>query len=147
MVWKTTLADLKHYKAWEALGYKNLDELLLVEIGRSRKQSIEEVKARATKAKALTVHGEIGRGRGKRSCTATVDAGAIMVFALAYPAVCTIIAGIRNVQQTEANVAASDLSPLTSELLSKLHERAWLRGFWYSGKYYSRQVMVWLIGA
>jgi aryl-alcohol dehydrogenase-like predicted oxidoreductase len=60
---------------------------------------------------------------------------AALRFALAHPAVSTIIAGIRNVQQTEANGAASDLPPLTPELLSKLHERAWLRGFWYSGKY------------
>jgi len=68
-------------------------------------------------------------------------------FALAQPAVSTIIAGIRNVQQTEANVAASDLPPLRPELLSKLHERVWLRGFWYSGKYYLCQVMVWFIDA
>ena len=55
-------------------------------------------------------------------------------FALAHPAVSTIIAGIRNVQQAEANVAASDDVALTPELLSKLREHAWLRGFWYSGK-------------
>lgn len=55
-------------------------------------------------------------------------------FALAHPAVSTIIAGIRNVQQAEANVAASDGVALTPELLSKLREHAWLRGFWYSGK-------------
>jgi len=58
-----------------------------------------------------------------------------------------IIAGIRSVQQTEANGAASDLPPLTPELLSELHEPAWLRGFWYSGKYYLCQVMVWRIDA
>jgi aryl-alcohol dehydrogenase-like predicted oxidoreductase len=55
-------------------------------------------------------------------------------FALSHPAVSTIIAGIRNVQQAEANIAASDLPPLTPEVLSKLREHAWLRGFWYSGK-------------
>ena len=55
-------------------------------------------------------------------------------FALAHPAVSTIIAGIRNVQQAEANVAASDLPALDETLLAKLHEHAWLRGFWYSGK-------------
>jgi aryl-alcohol dehydrogenase-like predicted oxidoreductase len=55
-------------------------------------------------------------------------------FALAHPAVSTIIAGIRNVQQAEANVMASDLPALSPELLSKLREHAWLRGFWYSGK-------------
>jgi aryl-alcohol dehydrogenase-like predicted oxidoreductase len=55
-------------------------------------------------------------------------------FALSHPAVSTIIAGIRNVQQAEANIGASDLPPLTPEVLSKLREHAWLRGFWYSGK-------------
>jgi aryl-alcohol dehydrogenase-like predicted oxidoreductase len=55
-------------------------------------------------------------------------------FALAHPAVSTIIAGIRNVQQAEANVRASNLPDLSPELLSKLYEHAWLRGFWYSGK-------------
>jgi len=55
-------------------------------------------------------------------------------FALAHPAVSTIIAGIRNVQQAEANVAASDGVALTPELLAKLREHAWMRGFWYSGK-------------
>jgi aryl-alcohol dehydrogenase-like predicted oxidoreductase len=55
-------------------------------------------------------------------------------FALAHPAVSTVIAGIRNVQQAEANVAASDLPPLNEVLLAKLHEHAWLRGFWYAGK-------------
>jgi hypothetical protein len=29
----------------------------------------------------------------------------------------------------------------------ELHEHAWLRGFWYSGKYYLCQVMGWLIDA
>jgi aryl-alcohol dehydrogenase-like predicted oxidoreductase len=72
---------------------------------------------------------------------------AALRFALAHTAVRTIIAGIRSVQQTEANGAASDLPPLTPELLSEQHERAWLRGFWYSGKYYLCQVMVWLIDA
>lgn len=55
-------------------------------------------------------------------------------FALAHPAVSTIIAGIRNVQQAEANIAASDLPGLSPELLTRLREHAWLRGFWYSGK-------------
>lgn len=55
-------------------------------------------------------------------------------FALAHPAVSTIIAGIRNVQQAEANVAASDGVALTAELISTLREHAWLRGVWYSGK-------------
>jgi aryl-alcohol dehydrogenase-like predicted oxidoreductase len=55
-------------------------------------------------------------------------------FVLAHPAVSTIIAGIRNPSQAEANIAASDLPPLSPELIAKLHEHAWLRGFWYGGK-------------
>lgn len=55
-------------------------------------------------------------------------------FVLAHPAVSTIIAGIRNVPQAEANIKASDLPDLTPELIAKLREHYWLRGFWYSGK-------------
>jgi aryl-alcohol dehydrogenase-like predicted oxidoreductase len=55
-------------------------------------------------------------------------------FVLDHPAVSTIIAGIRNLQQAEANTAASDLPALTPELMTKLREHAWMRGFWYGGK-------------
>jgi len=55
-------------------------------------------------------------------------------FALAHPAVSTVIPGIRNIQQAEANTAVSDLEPLSEMLLSKLHDHAWLRAHWYSGK-------------
>src|SRR5689334_4161590 len=63
--WKTTLEELERYKAWVALEYKNLDDLLLSEIGRTSKQSIEDVKARAKVAKPITAHGEIGNGRSR----------------------------------------------------------------------------------
>ena len=55
-------------------------------------------------------------------------------FALAHPAVSTVIAGIRNVEQTAANVAVSDLDDLSGEMLLRLHKHAWLRAFWYGGK-------------
>ena len=55
-------------------------------------------------------------------------------FALAHPAVSTVIPGIRNIQQAEANTAVSDLEPLSEETLSKLHAHIWYRAHWYSGK-------------
>jgi aryl-alcohol dehydrogenase-like predicted oxidoreductase len=55
-------------------------------------------------------------------------------FALAHPAVSTVIPGIRSVAQAEANCAASDLPPLGEELLLRLRRHAWLRAFWYAGK-------------
>lgn len=55
-------------------------------------------------------------------------------FVLAHPAVSTVIPGIRNVAQAEANARVSDLDPLPESVLLKLREHAWLRGVWYSGK-------------
>ena len=55
-------------------------------------------------------------------------------FALAHPAVSTVIPGIRNVQQAEANTAAADAPPLPAALMAKLRGHAWLRSFWYAGK-------------
>jgi len=55
-------------------------------------------------------------------------------FALAHPAVSTVIPGIRSVAQAEANCAASDLPPLSEDLLGRLRKHAWLRAFWYGGK-------------
>lgn len=55
-------------------------------------------------------------------------------FALAHPAVSSVIPGIRSVQQAEANINASNLPDLSPETLKKLHTHNWLRGFWYSGK-------------
>ncbi len=55
-------------------------------------------------------------------------------FALAHPAVSTVIPGIRSVSQAESNIAASDSKPLSDELILKLHDHAWRRGSWYSGK-------------
>lgn len=55
-------------------------------------------------------------------------------FALAHPAVSTVIPGIRTVAQAEANVGVSDLPNLSDDLLLRLREHYWLRAFWYSGK-------------
>jgi aryl-alcohol dehydrogenase-like predicted oxidoreductase len=55
-------------------------------------------------------------------------------FALDHPAVSTIIPGIRNVAQAEANCAVSDLPSLSEEMMLTLRKHAWNRGFWYGGK-------------
>jgi aryl-alcohol dehydrogenase-like predicted oxidoreductase len=59
---------------------------------------------------------------------------AALKFTLAHPAVSTVIPGMRNVAQTEANCAVSDLPPMSEELLRKLYPHNWLRSFWYAGK-------------
>jgi aryl-alcohol dehydrogenase-like predicted oxidoreductase len=59
---------------------------------------------------------------------------AALGFALAHPAVSTVIPGIRSVAQAEANAAAADLEPLPADLLNRLRKHAWMRGFWYGGK-------------
>lgn len=55
-------------------------------------------------------------------------------FALAHPAVSVVIPGMRTAAQARLNAAVSDMPPLPEALLTKLHEHAWLRGVWYSGK-------------
>lgn len=55
-------------------------------------------------------------------------------FALMHPAVSTVIPGIRNIAQAEANSSVSDLAPLSDALMLKLREHNWQRGFWYGGK-------------
>lgn len=59
---------------------------------------------------------------------------AAIAFALAHPAVTTVIPGMRNVAQTEANCAVSDLPPMPRDLLVKLRRHRWNRAFWYAGK-------------
>lgn len=61
-------------------------------------------------------------------------AQAALKFVLSHPAVTTVIPGIRNVAQAEANCAVSDLAPLHTELLLKLRRHNWRRGVWYGGK-------------
>jgi aryl-alcohol dehydrogenase-like predicted oxidoreductase len=59
---------------------------------------------------------------------------AALKFALAPTAVSTVIPGIRNLPQAEANCAVSDLPPMNEELQKKLRNHAWQRSFWYGGK-------------
>jgi aryl-alcohol dehydrogenase-like predicted oxidoreductase len=59
---------------------------------------------------------------------------AAIQFALAHPAVSTVIPGIRSVAQAEANCGVSDLAPMPEALAVRLREHAWRRAFWYSGK-------------
>ena len=61
-------------------------------------------------------------------------AQAALKFVLAHPAVSTVIPGIRNIAQAEANCAVSDLTDMPPQLLKKLHRHNWRRAFWYGGK-------------
>jgi aryl-alcohol dehydrogenase-like predicted oxidoreductase len=59
---------------------------------------------------------------------------AALKFALKPAAVSTVIAGMRNVAQVEANCAVSDMPAMSDETEAKLRSFNWLRGVWYSGK-------------
>jgi aryl-alcohol dehydrogenase-like predicted oxidoreductase len=59
---------------------------------------------------------------------------AAIKFALAHPAVSTVIPGMRNPAQAEANCAVSDLPGMEESLSRRLRPHNWQRGFWYSGK-------------
>jgi aryl-alcohol dehydrogenase-like predicted oxidoreductase len=59
---------------------------------------------------------------------------AALKFALAHPAVSTVIPGIRNVAQAEANCGASELPPMSDALQMRMRGHAWMRSFWYGGK-------------
>jgi aryl-alcohol dehydrogenase-like predicted oxidoreductase len=61
-------------------------------------------------------------------------AQAAIKFALAHPAMSTVIPGMRNVAQVEANVAVSDLPDIPKPLLARLRKHIWLRGNWHAGK-------------
>lgn len=55
-------------------------------------------------------------------------------FALSHEAVSTVIPGIRNRKQAMQNTAVSGLPELSEELMLRLREHSWNRGFWYGGK-------------
>lgn len=55
-------------------------------------------------------------------------------FAMSHESVSTVIPGIRNRKQALQNTAVSELPELSEEMLSKLREHSWNRGFWYGGK-------------
>ena len=59
---------------------------------------------------------------------------AALKFVLAHPAVSTVIPGIRNVSQAEANCGVSDLPTISDALVEKLRAHNWRRAFWYGGK-------------
>jgi aryl-alcohol dehydrogenase-like predicted oxidoreductase len=59
---------------------------------------------------------------------------AALKFALAHPAVSTVIPGMRNAQQAGSNCAVSDTAPMPDALLKQLHAHNWRRAFWYGGK-------------
>jgi aryl-alcohol dehydrogenase-like predicted oxidoreductase len=61
-------------------------------------------------------------------------AQAALKFVLAHPAVSTVIPGIRNVTQADANCGVSDLPEMPANLLTNLRRHNWRRGVWYSGK-------------
>jgi aryl-alcohol dehydrogenase-like predicted oxidoreductase len=48
-------------------------------------------------------------------------------YCLSHPAVSTVIPGMRNVQQADENLAASDDGPLLPEVVQKLHDHRWVR--------------------
>jgi aryl-alcohol dehydrogenase-like predicted oxidoreductase len=55
-------------------------------------------------------------------------------FALSHEAVSTVIPGIRNQQQAIMNTAVSALPELSEDVLIRLRDHSWNRGFWYGGK-------------
>jgi len=59
---------------------------------------------------------------------------AALKFVLAHPAVSTIITGIRNEDQAAMNIEVSDMSEMSEEIIQKLYNHTWARGFWYNGK-------------
>ncbi len=59
---------------------------------------------------------------------------AALKWVLAHPAVSTVIPGIRNVAQADANCGVSDLPAMPVALVEKLRRHNWRRGVWYGGK-------------
>jgi aryl-alcohol dehydrogenase-like predicted oxidoreductase len=59
---------------------------------------------------------------------------AALKFALKPAAVSTVIAGMRNVAQVEANCAVSDAPAMSDETEARLRPFNWHRGVWYAGK-------------
>jgi aryl-alcohol dehydrogenase-like predicted oxidoreductase len=61
-------------------------------------------------------------------------ATAALKFALKPSAVSTVIPGMRNERQAEANCGVSDQAAMSGELETQLRAYAWRRGIWYPGK-------------
>jgi aryl-alcohol dehydrogenase-like predicted oxidoreductase len=60
---------------------------------------------------------------------------AALKFALAHPAVSTVIPGIRNPAQAEANLAVSDMPDMPNVLIEKLRRHIWRRAIWYGSNW------------
>ncbi len=58
---------------------------------------------------------------------------AALKFCLAHPAVSTVIPGMRNAVQAEANCRVSDMPDMPRELLLRLRKHQWRRSIWYPG--------------
>ena len=61
-------------------------------------------------------------------------AQAALKFVLAHTAVTSVITGIRNEDQASMNIEVSEMPDMDQQLIEKLYNHTWLRGFWYSGK-------------
>ena len=59
---------------------------------------------------------------------------AAIKWVLAHPAVSTVIPGMRNAAQAEANCRVSDLPAMPTALVERLRRHNWRRGVWYGGK-------------
>lgn len=59
---------------------------------------------------------------------------AAIKWVLAHPAVSTVIPGMRNAAQAEANCAVSDMPAMPDALVIQLRRHNWRRGVWYGGK-------------
>ena len=55
-------------------------------------------------------------------------------FALSHEAVSTVIPGIRNQNQAVQNTSISELPEISADMMLRLHDHSWNRGFWYGGK-------------
>jgi aryl-alcohol dehydrogenase-like predicted oxidoreductase len=72
--------------------------------------------------------------RGDLAGTGYTLPQAALKWVLAHPAVTTVIPGIRNTLQAEANCGVSDLPAMPPALVEKLRRHNWRRGIWYGGK-------------
>jgi aryl-alcohol dehydrogenase-like predicted oxidoreductase len=75
----------------------------------------------------------VERVRGELATTGYDLPTAAIRFALAEAGMSSVIPGMRNVRQVEANVAASDAADLPATLLERLYEHWWNRGNWHAG--------------
>jgi aryl-alcohol dehydrogenase-like predicted oxidoreductase len=51
-------------------------------------------------------------------------------YCLSFPAVSTVIPGMRNVHHVQSNATASDKGPLSPDIVQKLHAHRWTRNYW-----------------